>query len=66
VPFSLYKVQNTKVVNTNISIKIEINTIKLVTIELVEIKYIYKEIEVGNTRIVFIEMRGKVIYRSSY
>jgi hypothetical protein len=66
VPFSLYKVQNTEVVDTNIGIKIEIDVTKLITIELVEIKYIDKEIEVHNVKIVFIKIREKVIYRSSY
>jgi hypothetical protein len=53
-------------VDTNISIKIEINMTKPVTIEPVKIKYIYKEIKVGNARIVFIKIGEKVIYKSSH
>jgi hypothetical protein len=55
-----------KVVDTNIGIEIEIDITKPIIIELVKIKYIDKKIEIDNTRIVFIKIEGKVIYRSSY
>jgi hypothetical protein len=57
-------ITTSEVVDTNIGIKIEIAITKPVIIEPVEIKYIDKEIEVGNTRIVCIEIGGKVLCRS--
>jgi hypothetical protein len=51
-------------VDTNIGIEMETDATEPVTIEPVEIEHIYKEIEVGNARTVFIEIEGKVIRRS--